>query len=146
MVSDQRNTLACAACPVADARRAPSRCNSPIRVGTGDVQRTGRCIGTGSQHWVGIAGAARFQATSIFALAPCLEWFNDFDGFSTGTKQKVKEFTMTAEFKTGDALVTRLEYRRDWSDAPCFERGTGGTYKSQNTLLVGLVAYFGPKK
>lgn len=39
-----------------------------------------------------------------------------------------------------DALVTRLEYRRDWSDAPYFERGTGGTYKSQSTLLVGLVA------
>jgi len=46
----------------------------------------------------------------------------------------------------GDAFLTRLEYRRDWSDAAYFERGTGGTHKSQTTLLVGLVAYFGPKK
>ncbi|MEO8371668.1 MAG: porin [Candidatus Solibacter sp.] len=103
-------------------------------------------IGKGAQHWVGIAGAARFQATSIFALAPRVEWFNDANGFSTGTQQKVKEFTMTGEFKTGDAFLTRIEYRRDWSDVAFFERGSGGLHKSQSTLLVGLVAYFGPKK
>jgi hypothetical protein len=104
-------------------------------------------IGTGAQRWVGVAAAARYQATSIFALAPRVEWFNDATGFSTGAKQKVKEFTMTGEFKTGDALVTRLEYRRDFSDTAFFERGaTPGLHKSQTTLLVGLMAYFGPKK
>ena len=79
-------------------------------------------------------------------LAPRLEWFNDADGFSTGIVQKVKEFTMTGEFKSGNALVTRIEYRRDWSDVAFFERGSGGLHKSQSTILVGLVAYFGPKK
>ena len=53
---------------------------------------------------------------------------------------------MTGEFKTGDAILTRLEYRRDWSDVAFFERGLNGLHKSQTTLLVGLVAYFGPKK
>jgi len=108
---------------------------------------TDKNLGSGSSHWTGIAGAARVQATSIFALAPRLEWFNDANGFSTGTVQKVKEFTLTGEFKTGDAFVTRLEYRRDWSDVAFFERGAGpGLHKNQDTLLVGLVAYFGPKK
>lgn len=108
---------------------------------------TEKNIGPGRQRWVGVAVAARYQATSIFALTPRVEWYNDADGFTTGTRQKVKEFTMTGEFKTGDALVTRLEYRRDFSDTAFFERGsTPGGHKSQTTLLVGLVAYFGPKK
>ena len=42
---------------------------------------TDKNIGKGSSHWTGIAGAARFQATSIFAITPRLEWFNDADGF-----------------------------------------------------------------
>lgn len=100
----------------------------------------------GSNHWTGVAGAARFAVNDWFALAPRLEWFNDADGFSTGTAQKVKEFTMTAEFKLKDGILMRPEYRRDWSDNPFFERGTGGSYKNQDTLLLGLVAYFGPKK
>jgi hypothetical protein len=100
----------------------------------------------GAQHWVGIAGAARFQLNSIFALAPRLEWFNDADGFSTGTVQKLKEFTMTAEAKMTDYAVTRFEYRRDWSDQRFFDRGsTPAAGKNQDTLLVGIVAFFGPK-
>jgi maltoporin len=105
-----------------------------------------KLIGAGSNHWAGVAGAARFAVNDWFALAPRLEWFNDADGFSTGTAQKLKEFTMTAEFKLKDGILMRPEYRRDWSDNPFFERGTGGTYKNQDTLLLGLVAYFGPKK
>jgi hypothetical protein len=46
-------------------------------------------IGAGSSHWTGVAAAARFQCSSIFAMAPRLEWFNDANGFSTGTVQKV---------------------------------------------------------
>ncbi|MGA2327023.1 MAG: porin [Bryobacteraceae bacterium] len=104
-------------------------------------------IGGGESRWTGIAGAARFQVTPLFALAPRLEWFNDADGFSTGTAQKVKEFTFTGEFKLREGVLSRLEYRRDWSNVPFFDRGAGpGVYKNQNTLLAGLVAYFGPKK
>lgn len=95
--------------------------------------------------WYGFAGAARFALGEKAAIAPRLEWFNDRDGFSTGIPQKLKEFTITGEYKMAEGILSRLEYRRDWSDIPFFERGaTPGLYKSQNTLLVGFVAYFGP--
>ena len=101
--------------------------------------------GAGGNAWYGFAGAARFALTDRTALAPRLEWFNDRDGFSTGTAQKLKEFTLTSEYRMAEGLLTRVEYRRDWSDQPLFERGAGpGLWKNQDTLLAGFVAYFGP--
>lgn len=101
----------------------------------------------GEQRWVGVAAAAKFQANSWFALAPRVEWFNDADGFATGTAQKVKEFTLTGEFKMKEGLFTRVEYRRDWSNQMFFNRGAQlANADSQTTMLVGLVAYFGPKR
>ncbi len=101
----------------------------------------------GEQRWVGVAGAARVAINSWFALAPRLEWFNDADGFATGTAQKLKEATMTAEVKFKEGVLARLEYRRDWSNVPFFDRGAApGSARSQPTLLAGFVAYFGPKR
>jgi hypothetical protein len=96
-----------------------------------------------SAKWYGVAAAARLAANDWFAVTPRIEWFKDRDGFSTGTAQTLKEFTLTAELKHAKGFFTRLEYRRDWSDTDYFERGNGGTGKNQNTLLVGFVAYFG---
>jgi hypothetical protein len=82
-----------------------------------------------------------------FAVAPRLEWFNDADGFATGTVQKLKEATLTAEFRMADGLLSRLEYRRDWSNTPFFDRGASpGVFRNQDTVLLGLVAYFGAKR
>lgn len=101
----------------------------------------------GSSRWVGVAGAARFAVNNRFAVAPRLEWFNDADGFTTGTAQRIKEVTMTGEFKMKEGVLMRLEYRRDWSNAPFFDRGAGlGNHKNQDTLLAGFVAFFGPKR
>ena len=59
----------------------------------------------------------------------------------------LKEFTLTGEYKWAEGLLGRLEYRRDWSDQPFFDRGASlATHKNQDTLLVGFVAYFGPKR
>jgi hypothetical protein len=100
-----------------------------------------------SSAWYGVAGAARFSLTDKIAVAPRLEWFKDRDGFSTGTAQTLKEFTITGEYKWAEGLLSRLEYRRDWSDQPFFDRGgTPGVYKNQDTILLGFVAYFGPKR
>jgi hypothetical protein len=94
--------------------------------------------------WYGIGGAVKLSPTDWFAVSPRLEYFIDDKGFSTGTIQKVKEFTFTTELKHSKGFLTRLEYRRDWSDKPFFDRGNElGSSKSQNTILVGLVAYFG---
>lgn len=98
-------------------------------------------------HWDGIAGAARFQLSKSWAVAPRIEWFNDAGGFETGTLQKLKEFTATVEYKAMEGILVRGEYRRDWSDQRVFDRGTSpAAWKNQDTLLVGLVAFFGPKR
>ena len=102
-------------------------------------------IGQGAAQWTGLAGAARYALTSKFALAGRLEFFDDIDGFSTGTAQNVKEATFTGEYKMSSWLMTRLEFRDDWSDQPFFQKN-GGTAKSQPTVLLGLVAFLGPKK
>jgi hypothetical protein len=106
-----------------------------------------KSVGPGSSQWTGLAGAARYAIGKKAALAGRLEFFNDMDGFSTGTAQTVKEFTLTGEYKLTDWLMTRAEFRTDWSDKPFFEKNNqpnGAT--SQPTVLLGVVAYFAPKK
>ena len=46
-----------------------------------------------------------------------------------------------------EGLLIRPEYRHDWSDSRTFDRGNqAANWKNQDTLLVGFVAYFGPKR
>jgi hypothetical protein len=97
--------------------------------------------------WSGFAAAARFQLTNRIAFAPRAEIFDDINGFSTGVAQTVKEFTLTGELKIHDGLLSRLEYRRDMSDKPYFDRGLGAMVaKDQSTLALAFIASFGPKK
>ena len=97
----------------------------------------------GHAHWQGIAGYVKLQPTSWFALTPRIEYFADTHGFATGTAQKMKEFTITPEFTLSDNLVTRFEYRHDWSDAESFEVSdpTDDATK-QDTAAVGLILKF----
>ncbi len=102
-------------------------------------------IGTGAAKWTGLAGAARYAIGKRYAIAGRLEFFDDVDGFSTGTAQVVKEFTVTGEYKMTGWLLSRFEFRNDWSDQPFFEKPNGFA-KTQPTILLGMVAFFGPKK
>lgn len=106
---------------------------------------TEKAEAAGSHDWLGIAGAARFALTRRLALSPRVEYYTDRDGFITGAPQTMKEVTMTAEYKWREGLLSRFEYRRDWSDQAVFERGRNGAFHSQNTLLLGFVAHFGPR-
>ena len=104
-------------------------------------------IGSGASQWAGLAGAARYAIGKKYAVAARLEFFDDMDGFSTSTAQNVKEFTLTGEYKITSWLMTRAEFRTDWSDKPFFEKKNqpnGAT--TQPTVLLGLIAYIAPKK
>lgn len=104
-------------------------------------------VGGGHATWYGIAGAARFQLTKKFAIAPRIEWFDDVDGFSTGTVQKLKEGTVTGEYKYNDHMIARLEFRHDSSDKAFFDRGAQlASAKGMNTATLGLVFLLGPLK
>ena len=109
--------------------------------------KSGSGITSSLAKWYGLAGAFRYQATSKWAFTPRIEWFKDRDGFSTGTAQDLKEFTFTGEYKLLEGFLTRFEYRRDWSNVPFFDKNINpASEKNQDTLAVGFVAFFGPKR
>jgi hypothetical protein len=103
--------------------------------------------GGGAAHWSGIAGAARFQMGSWFALAPRYEYFDDENGFQTAANPgHLQEFTITAEAKASQGVMTRLEYRHDWSEnSNFFQKGLGRTSDHQDTITLAIIAFFGPK-
>jgi hypothetical protein len=81
------------------------------------------------------------------AVAARLEYFDDVNGFNTGTPQSVKEYTLTHEYKLRGWLMTRAEFRTDWSNKPFFERNNQpNASKTQPTVTLGLIAYVMPKK
>jgi Putative beta-barrel porin-2, OmpL-like. bbp2 len=97
-------------------------------------------------HWQGVAVAARGQVSAKSALAGRFEYFTDPNGFETGTAQQLKEFTATYEYKWVEGLLARFEYRGDFSNVAFFHKDTASMEDSQNTLTVGFVAFFGPKR
>jgi hypothetical protein len=103
-------------------------------------------LATHSPHWQGVAVAARGQVTPNAALVGRYEYFYDNQGFSTGTKQKMKEFTATYEYKWAAGLLMRAEYRRDWSDQAVYHKGDTEMVDAQSTATLGLIAFFGPKR
>ena len=105
-----------------------------------------RGLGGGTNQWTGIAGAARYALGKKYAISSRLELFDDPNGFTTGTAQTIKEFTLTGEYQMTGWLMTRFEFRNDWSNVPFFETSKPGGSKTQPTILLGLIAYVAPKK
>lgn len=101
-------------------------------------------IGDEGISWQGLALYLRGQLTDRFALSPRFEFFEDGDGFVTGTAQTLKEFTMTAEVKHSQGLLFRVEYRRDWSDEDYFTKN-GRAVSDQNTFTFAFVYAFSSK-
>lgn len=91
--------------------------------------------------WSGVAGYLHYMFDSRYSMTARYEWFNDPDGFSTGTVQQVKEFTWTLERIIAEKLITRFEYRYDYSNEPTFVKGDQPV-SSQNTLALGLIYTF----
>jgi hypothetical protein len=91
--------------------------------------------------WSGVAAYARYQFDAQHALAGRYEFFKDGYGFTTGTPQRVQEFTATFQRIIGHDLVTRFEFRRDFSNAPVFFKGAIPV-TAQNTFTIGLVYLF----
>lgn len=106
-----------------------------------------KSIGPGASTWAGFAGAGRYAIGKKAAVALRAEYYDDADGFTTGLAQDVEEVTLTGEYKLTDWLMTRGEFRNDWSNKPFFVDGNKGDLsKTQPTVLLAVIAYFAPKK
>lgn len=88
--------------------------------------------------WVGAAAFLKYAFNQRFAFSPRFEVFHDDHGLRTGTAQTIKGLTLTQEMKLVNNLLTRFEYRRDFSNRDFFSNHAGNTLKHQNTFLVGI--------
>lgn len=105
--------------------------------------------GVRSTSW-GMGGYARAHLSDQVRIAYRIEFLDDKDGRSTGMQQNLRENTFTFEVqpvKEDPRFLTRLEYRRDWSDIAFFgcTDCDGGLSKNQNTITLGFMWVFGPK-
>ena len=101
---------------------------------------------TTSLHYQGIAFAARQQVSAKGAFAARYEYFADGEALSTGFNQNLQEFTGTYEYALLPNLLTRVEFRHDWSDVDFFHKGNTDLVKGQTTATIGLIAFLGPKR
>ena len=102
-----------------------------------------------SPYWAGFAGYIKYAPNDKWAAAIRGEYYNDHDGFTTGTAQHLSEITLTLQRMLAGKILTRLEYRRDMSDQNVFPYRTSGVLGSpfspidhQNTITIGMVYAF----
>ncbi len=92
--------------------------------------------------WTGLAGYFKYAFNDRFAFSPRFEVFNDKDGLRTGVAQTVKDITLTQEVKLINNLVTRFEFRRDFSNQRFFSNSAGTPKSNQNTFILGISYFF----
>ncbi len=102
-----------------------------------------------SVSWWGIAGYVVADVHPAISLALRGEYFDDEDGFRTGTAQKVFELTPTLSVKPFKGLIAgnrfvdnfeaRAEFRWDHSDERFFETEDGGAKKDQYGVMGQLL-------
>ena len=91
--------------------------------------------------WYGIAAYLNYVIDDRWSVTPRYEIFKDSDGFATGLAQTAQSFTLTAEYKVA-GLITRYEFRTDFSDEPFFTNGSE-LEKSQSAVIFGIMYTFG---
>ena len=92
--------------------------------------------------WTGIAGYVKYAFRNRYALATRYEYYDDRDGFTTGTAQNIQEVTGTLERMFTSHVLTRIEFRRDVSNHPTFIQGIDSPVANQNTATAGFVFMF----
>jgi Putative beta-barrel porin-2, OmpL-like. bbp2 len=98
-------------------------------------------------HVIGGALYLHQELTARTALSARAEYLSDRGGLFSGTTQALKESTLTFDYRLGDGLLARWEWRRDFSNRPFFLSSEPGAFKKdQNTASLGLVWWFGQKQ
>jgi len=93
-----------------------------------------------NSKWYGVAGYVKYDFTDFFSTSIRAEYFDDKDGVRTGITQKLKEVTITPEFRIVKNLLLRPEYRHDWSNKNGFDsQHITLDKKSQDTLAIGVM-------
>jgi hypothetical protein len=95
----------------------------------------------------GGAAYARRQLTAKTAIAARGEYMVDRGGLFTGTSQRLKEATVTYDYRLNEGFLVRSEWRRDFSNTTFFLTNTlGVSSTSQDTATLGVVWWWGTKR
>ena len=92
--------------------------------------------------WTGAAGYVKYAFNEKYSLVTRYEYYNDHDGFTTGTPQHFNGLTATFQRTIANHIMSRLEFRRDMSNEPTFLKGAGLPVTAQNTVTAGFVFMF----
>ncbi len=94
----------------------------------------------GEAKWYGWAVIGKYDFNEWFSVALRGEYFDDPQGFRTGTAQRLKEVTLTPQFVVAKNLLVRPECRHDWSNKESFPGSAGSnTKKEQDTIALGVM-------
>jgi hypothetical protein len=93
-----------------------------------------------NSKWYGVAGYVKYDFVDWFSASIRAEYFDDKNGVRTGIAQKLKEITITPEFRIVKNLLLRPEYRHDWSNQDGFD-SHHNTFvrKNQDTIALGMM-------
>jgi hypothetical protein len=95
-----------------------------------------------SASWGGAALYAKYAPNDKYAFAIRGEYFDDHEGFATGTAQNMGEFTATFQRMIAKSIISRVEFRRDISNQPVFPFRNVFPISDQNTVSVGVIYAF----
>lgn len=92
--------------------------------------------------WTGAAGYVKYAFNEKYTFVTRYEYYDDHNGFTTGTPQHFNGVTATFQRTIASHIISRLEVRRDMSNAPTFLKGSSLPATAQNTVTAGLVFMF----
>jgi len=96
------------------------------------VQKQGTANGLVARWW-GVAGYINYEINKQWRIATRGEYFDDKNGFRSGTKQRWWEGTATVAFAPTEHVELRGEYRHDQSNKRSFLKSSGLSRKTQDT-------------
>ncbi|MFI5250846.1 MAG: porin [Bacteroidota bacterium] len=105
----------------------------------GTEQHSG--INGGTAVWDGIAGYMRLNLLSEFSLVLRGEQFEDRDGIRTGRVQKLRELTLTPEYRVTGDFIVRADFRYDKSDQVVFQKNNDWI-DNQSTVGINFIYKF----
>lgn len=102
----------------------------------GDYGREQNAAAPGAAEWGGAAGIVKYALTDSVSAAVRGEYFSDRNGYRTGMKQRLNEYTASVDFVMPGGMVLRPEYRYDKSDQFAFY---DNTKKKQHTVSLAAM-------
>lgn len=92
--------------------------------------------------WTGVGGYMRYVINERGAIAIRVEQFDDPDNGISGTAQKLREGTLTFEYRPVEKLILKLEARHDRSTEAVFQKDDGEFSETQTLVVLGAVVTF----